>query len=504
MIGPAEVGPRILDGLRWLCALSGLWFILAFAYVGLSSLSYPFNLEWMEAQTMDVMQRILDGKPVYAEPALEYVAFIYTPLYFFVSAYVALLTGGVDFLPARLVSFVSAIGCAGLLYAWVRKEQGSWKAAMLAAGLYMATYRLSGRWFDNARVDSLFMVLTLAGLYVFYHFRGWKSVWGSALLMTAAFFTKQTALIMVAPVIAAMFFVNRRHAVETALATAFLTISGIAAYDVVSNGWFNFFVFKVPSGHAIAYPLIWNYWKVDLLPQVGIMLVASVVAVLLWCFDEWRRGLAYGALLIGFVMAAYASRLHMYGYLNVLMPAHAGMALLAGLAVAYFERRREHLVLAALCVLLLAQMHSLLYDPRPLIPTQKSLETGNKFLAELAKIEGDVLMPDLQFVQTRVGKKSYALGMAAFDIIRADLGDRKDVKRKFEKELADAIASGRFTAVMPGKLLMLPRVFFYYRYEKHMEYPREYISGAINFLRTDLYFRKPEARPPEPSTPNPR
>jgi len=499
MISPAVLGSKIIEGLRWLCTLGGLWFILVFIYVALSSMSYPFNLEWMEAQTMDVMQRVLDGKPVYAEPALEYVAFIYTPLYYYVSAFVSLLTGGVDFLPARLVSILSTLGCIGLICAWIRKEQGSWHAAIIGAGLYMATYRLSGRWFDNARVDSLFMVLTLGGLYVFYHYRGWKAAWLASILMVAGFFTKQAALMMILPLLAAMFFVDRRHALLTAAITGTLLLGGVALYHLLSDGWFTYFVFEVPSGHDIAYPLLWNYWKVDLLPPLGILLVVAVFSIVLWGIDEWRRGLCYAALFVGFVGASYISRLHMYGYLNVLMPVHLALGLVAGLSFAYFERRGEHLVLAVLSLLLLFQMYGLLYDPKPLIPTQKALETGNKFLEELSKIEGEIFMPELQFVQTRIGQKSYALGMAAFDVLRSDLKNRRNVKKKLEKDITDVIVSGRFAAIMPGKLVILPRVFFYYSYRGHMEYPQEFISGAINFLRTDLYYRKPAANLPTPN-----
>ena len=480
---------------NWFCLTCANWFIFAFIYVAFSTLSYPFNLEWMEGQSIDIIQRIMDGKPVYTKPSIEYVPYIYTPLYYYVSALVAEVTG-IGFFPARLVSTLSALGIGVLIYLWIRKKNKDWQAGVIGAGLFFATYRLSGRWFDNSRVDSLFLFLTLVSLYVFTHYRGRKYALIAAGIAAAAFFTKQAALIMILPVLAAGFFTQRRDTLIMAAALAVLLGSTIVLYNYLSDGWFAFFVFKIPAGHSIERHMIWDFWKVDIFHPLWLLFSIAVGGVIFALYQNWKMGLYLVALDSGALAASYIARLHGYGWINVLMPIHAMLALMAGLAFAEAKQKNNPIALAGLATAILWQMYALFYQPNLLIPNEKSIEAGNHFLQNLAQIDGDVFMPELQYVQTRVGKKSYTLGMAAFDLVRADLGEQNNIKEDFQAELAQAIASGRFSAIMPGRLVPMPGLEQYYAQNVRLEYPKEYVTGAINFLRTYLFMRIPNANHP--------
>jgi len=481
----AVAGDKIAFGLQWACLALAFYFIASFIFVAVSSMHYPFHLEWMEGQNIDVVQRVASGLPVYTEPTLDYVPFIYTPYYYYVVAFVSLLTG-VDFFSGRLVSTLATLGSGALIYGWIRKDGGHWKAALIGAGLFFATYKLSGRWFDVARIDSLFLFLTLAGLFVFYYYRGWSNALCAAALLTAAFFTKQSALLMALPMLVTGIWLDRRHALITSGLFAIMLIAGIAAYNAVSDGWFSFYVFRVPAGHVIDRNLILGFWTNDMFRHFGFIFVLLGLAFVRWISQDPNKVGWYGALALGGIGAAYASRLHMYGWVNVLMPAHAVLALFAGLSFTAFERRGYQALLVA-NLLVIIQIVSLLYNPIPLFPTQKYVEKGNRFLERIAAIKGDIFMPDLQFVQTRVGKKSYALGMAAYDIFRSDLKEENYVKNRLERQLQEAIRNRQFAAVMPGRIFPLPGMGKYYKFSEQLEYPREFVTGAINFLRTDLF-----------------
>ena len=486
---------RAGDLLQWCCLTGANWFILVFMYVAFSSLTYPFNLEWMEGQTIDVMQRILNGQPVYTKPSLDYVAYIYTPLYFYTAALVAKITG-IGFFPARLVSTMSIIGVAYIMFLWIRRKDGDWQAGVIGAGLFLATYRLSGRWFDNSRVDSLFLLLTMSSLYTYTFYRGFKYALLAALLGAAAFFTKQAALFMLAPVLVAGLVLERRHAFVTAAALTTFILTGIVVANWWSDGWFNFFVFKVPSGHGLEQKYIVGYWKGDMFKSLTALCLASIWVLAGWCVTDRRTALRYGALASGFIICSYISRIHWGGYMNVLMPMHLCLALMTGLALSTWRHSRYAVVFIVLTVGSLTQMRALFYDPQPLIPSQQSWDAGNRFLEDLSKVPGDIFIPELQYVQTRVGKKSYTLGMAAFDIMRSDLKDRDNVKKEMEAELNEALASGRFSAVIPGRLFPTPMLYKYYQPSQKLHFPREYVTGAINFLRTDLFVRIPESNKP--------
>jgi hypothetical protein len=237
--------------------------------------------------------------------------------------------------------------------------------------------------------------------------------------------------------------------------------------------------------------MILGFWGGDMFPQLGFLFVLAIITIARFVSEDRKKALAYGALAIGGIGATYMARLHMYGWINVLIPAHAVLALLAVLLFTRLEYAKDAEILLLASLLMVVQMGVLLYDPLPFIPGKNAVEQGNRFLEEIAKIPGDIFMPDLQFVQTRVGKKSYAFGMAGYDILRADLGDKGYVSGDLEGQLEDAISSRKFAAIMSGSLLPLPGLEDNYKFYVHLEYPREFVTGAINFLTTDLFIPIP-------------
>jgi hypothetical protein len=457
----------------------------SFMFVAASSLAYPFHLEWMEGQSIDIIQRVREGLPIYVKPSIDYVPFLYTPYYYYVAAFVSFFTG-VDFLPGRLVSFAAALGTGAIIYKWLRREECAVPAAIAGAGAYYATYIISGRWLDVARVDSLFVCLSLLGLYVFYHFRGMANALLAAAILCAAYFTKQTAIVIFAPALAVMLLIDARHA----LLTAATLLSSIALFSLIgdwqSDGWFTFYVYQLAPMHWILKEHILHFWTRDMFPRLGIMLLLTVCTVAYFLYSERRKGLWYGALAAGFIACSYAGRLKWGGFINVLMPACCGLALLTGLSLGYLTRIKRYHCYLAIPLLVGAQLLWLAYNPMRYIPTQAAIDKGNRFLEEIGKVEGDVFMPEVQFVQTRVGKKSYSMNMAALDIIVAHMGKKDYIKQELLAEIRSAIASQRFGAVMPGGVIPLPDVKRYYQFYKRVPYPKEYIYLGSEFLKRDL------------------
>ena len=102
---------------------------------------------------------------------------------------------GPSYLALRLVSLVSSLACFALLAGLVRRETGSAVAGAGAAGLLAATYFATGTWFDVARVDSLFLAFSVAGLYAVRRMRGPRGAVAAGVLLAAAALTKQTGLV---------------------------------------------------------------------------------------------------------------------------------------------------------------------------------------------------------------------------------------------------------------------------------------------------------------------
>ena len=471
------------------CLLLAAAFFLSFLYIGFSTLNYPFHLEWMEGQIIDVVQRVVDGKPLYTPPAIEYVPFIYTPLYYYVSAFAALFTG-VDFFPARLVSFLSAIGIGAIMYAWLRKENVARLQSLVAAGLFFATYKLSGRWFDVARIDSFFLLLTLSGLFVFFHYHGRKTCILAGMLLAAAFFTKQAAVMMAVPVLLAWLLIDWRKSVMTGGVMALLILAGCAVLYWQSDGWFYFYAFEIPAGHPWNELQLWRFWSHEILKPLGVLCLLAIILTWRLCASDKKKACAYAALAIGLIGGSYVMRLHSYSYLNVLMPAHAALALLAGLSLPYLAALHKKWLMSAAYMALAVQLAVLAYHPLKLIPTQEDVRMGAEFLNEIAKVPGDIFMPELQFVQTRVGKKSYAFGMAAADLFRSELGKKNYIKNDLRFHLSTALRNQEFAAIMPGRIFRMPESRGKYAPGKRLGYPDEYVTGRIKVLWTRLYMRK--------------
>src|SRR5262249_8866133 len=136
----------------------------AYLYVALTRLGYPFAVEYLEGNSLAEVQRIVAGQPLYAAPSAGDVPDGDPPLYFAVAAAAGRVLG-VSYLPLRLVSLLSSLACFALLGRLVYRETKSAAAGTGAAGLFAATYFATGTWFDVARVDSLFLALSMAGLY---------------------------------------------------------------------------------------------------------------------------------------------------------------------------------------------------------------------------------------------------------------------------------------------------------------------------------------------------
>ena len=134
-----------------LLLIAAAYYLLLYLIVAAMRLGYPFELEYMEGGAVVQVQRILDGLPLYDKPSLRFVAYLYAPLYFYVSALRGLAFGN-GFFTLRFVSYVASLGCFGFIFLIVRHRTASVFASFVAACLFAAEFAIAGAWFDLARV----------------------------------------------------------------------------------------------------------------------------------------------------------------------------------------------------------------------------------------------------------------------------------------------------------------------------------------------------------------
>ncbi len=415
-------------------------------------IGYPFELEWLEGASLDHTARVISGQKLYQRPSLEFVPFIYTPLYYYLSAGLVKMMG-LNLLSLRLLSFLSTLGSLYLIFLVVRKETGSTYFAAIASCAFAATFEISGGWFDLARVDSLFLFLLLASVYVMRFYpsrRGWIL---AGLLVSLSFLTKQAALMVAFPLMVYSLVLDWRRSLFLIGTVALVVAASTVIFDIRTGGWYSYYVFKLPAQHSILPSQFIRFWRQDILRPLPIASAALLFALFQRISSSARRWDAfYVALSIGGFGAAWLSRLHFGGYNNVLLPAYAVLAVLFGIGaheaislLAPEPTARRKLLESFVYLVCVAQFASLAYNPVSLVPDRKDLEAGIEFVSDMSRVEGEVLLPYHGFLPSLAGKRSHAHAMALFDVMR---GDDPDLGAQLRDEIGQAIRERRFAAII--------------------------------------------------------
>jgi 4-amino-4-deoxy-L-arabinose transferase-like glycosyltransferase len=448
----ANIPDQTAKVLRYLLLFVAIYFIAAYLILAFLRIRYPFELEWMEGACVDHVLRILSGERLYVSPSLEFIPFMYTPLYFYLSAAVSKIIG-VGFAPLRLVSFVSSLGSLVLIFLFVWKETGSRFWGVLSSSLFAATFRISGAWFDIARADSLFLFLTLAGLYLIRFKDSSKSYLLAGLLFSLSFLSKQTALIVSLPIMLYCVLSDRRRSIYFIGTVVVIIAASTYILNYIHDGWYAYYVSELPRGKPIERSLFASFWTKDIASALPIAFILSLFYIFVQFRDPKKRNrLFYLLMLIATLGGAWVTRLRLGSYDNVLMPAYAALSILFGLgAYEGFQRIRaastnkRGLMEIGIYIVCIIQFLILTYNPQRQVPGKEDVEAGRVLIATMAEIPGEVLMPYHSFLPTLAGKRSHAHHQAVSDIM---VGDDGPIKDKLYDEMVQAIGRQRFDALI--------------------------------------------------------
>ncbi len=176
-------------------------------------LTYPYDLEWMEGGMLHHALRIQQGQGIYVPPSIDFIPYLYTPLY---PGLLALLGNavGLSYTLGRTISVIALLAIAAVAFGSIagprhdHAQRGPALAgAALALGLFAATYPFVEGWFDLVRADTLFLAIATIGIAACAR---WATIGGddgrepeirvgvAATILVLGFFTKQTGLFYVA------------------------------------------------------------------------------------------------------------------------------------------------------------------------------------------------------------------------------------------------------------------------------------------------------------------
>lgn len=447
----------LIDRILEIALLSGIClFVVSFLVLATQHIGYPFELEWMEGGVLDHVERILAGRQLYVAPSLEFTPFIYSPLYFYLGAALSALCGA-GFAALRALSMFFSICSFVLIYSIIHDWTKNGVSAFIGAGLFLATYATSGAWLDLARVDSLFLALLLVAVYLA---RPQSGVWSwvvAGILAALACHTKQVGVIMAFALAVHGFFCNVRFGL--AFSIAFILVAGIGVWvlNSMNGSWYGYYVFKLPAYHELG---VRNAWP--LLRDALLCSFPMVVLTALWLILRSKKERArFGLLTLGMLAIAFFSALHSGSYRNTLLPAHAILSLLFGLAWSkVHQKERGSGQRIAFYLVAILQLGLLSYNPANFIPGKEDQRAGQDLVRQIREIDGPVLIPRHGYLAALASKKSTAHEMAMNDVLK---GDREGGGRALFSEIEHALESRKYGAIIVDYNWLQPDVEKFYK-----------------------------------------
>jgi hypothetical protein len=422
-------------------ALSVLFFVL-FLWAAYKRMRYPFDIEWIESGILVSVLRILHGQRLYVAPTLHYVPFLYTPLYMYIAAAVTKIVGVTHgYLGMRLVSTLSSLATAAVIYAFVRTETPKRVPAIAAAGLYMASYAVVGGFYDVGRVDSLFVFLLVAALLL--QRRGYPVL--AAVVWVLVFQTKQSVLPLAVVILLAEWQRPKR------MLLALTTFAGLAALSIAgmnhaTGGWYSFYAFHVAHGLPPVLRLFVLFVPLEVagpMPVAWGIILAAVIATRV----RFERAMFYIVVSFALIGGIWFVESHRGAAGNSVIPVYAWTSVLFGISLARLLKMCEGRTRFELAVLLAAavQLIAMIYNPGRFVLPADTVARRQAFVDHLRSIPGDVWLANHSYDAVLAGREPNAEGEALGAVIDAD---PKGIGAKLHDELYAKMNAHAYAAVV--------------------------------------------------------
>ena len=419
---------------------------------------YPFQLDRFEGPMLQEVRRLTLGQQIYVPPGLEYVPTLYGPLYFYLSAGLATLTG-VSFTPLRIISLIASIGAACFVYLLASRDARSPLAGVLAACLFLGAADVRAGGLETVRVDALCVLFLTGAIYTarladFHSSSRSRLSALCGLLVGLALLTKQTASVM-ALALLVLALPSARSRLLPYAAGLVLPVATAGLYlQFSSDGWARFYLIDLPRNHALDWSLLVGFWTDNLLPYMAIPLVLGAVYLMRRTLQRdstaWFYLLAGG----GMVAISWISVLNTGSAANTLRPAYAALALFFGLGFVECLRltvphlHAERWARAALIGVSGLTLVSLVYVPGQTASLRANALAGQRLVDAIANLPGSVWAPELGEFQVAAQKGDQAYPAMWHELLGSYGGVLLPEGREFKNDLDQALSTKRFAYVL--------------------------------------------------------
>lgn len=439
----------------WLRVLQGLTLALGaihvvfFVYAAATRFQYPVELEWMSGGVLDHVDRVGHGQPIYVAPSVAFIPFLYPPLYYWLSAVVA--KAMTVQAACRVVSILATIATAFFAHRAARKLGATPFWALCGTALFVGAYSLTGFWYDLERADLLMMAMLMGGLVLAVGRRALLPTAIAGALVGGAFLAKQPASIFFIAAVAGLALARSwKRALAFATGGLLVLVPSLALLSVKTDGWFWFYCVKMPASHGIDLKLIPLFFVTDAMKAFAIS-GATVFALLVVGKRVVRvlRGhgaidddeAIFGAMLAAALFTSATSRLHVGGFVNVLIfwttfGATAFSVVCTRLATTH--RTTEGVLVAAA----LLQLAHFLYDPGDAAPDARRLNDQRLVEGRIRELEkkGEVIVHG----RGHLTEPRHYHAIALMDVMRGGLPIPADLVRGLDEQRYAAFVVDEF------------------------------------------------------------
>lgn len=431
----------------------GSVFLITYLWIVISRVHYPFELEWIEGGILEVVHRVIEGESIYVEPSIDFVPFLYPPLYFYLSAGFSKIFG-FGFFPLRFVSFLASTISFSMIFLIVRDEVKDWRVAFFSMSLFAASFRVTGAWLDIARVDSLFLMFYLSAVYFARKDESSLKIILAGILSALAILTKQTGLILCVPIGIYLLFSQWKRGLIYSFSAGLIVIGATIFLNLNTDGWYSYYVYTLLSQQTQWMPIEFiRFWKDDLLVHMPIATLMMIYFFMGKIKQDHKELLKWSLVFLGALLGTFISRVKIGGYDNVLLPMFSILSILAGLGLGDLYKKSQlgkdenkNRVDVIIHIACLIQLIILFYNPFVQIPSENDLVEGERILQMLTEEEAKIYIPDHGYLSRMAGRNTYAHHAAIWDVLRTD--QITDGKRKLTSDLDEIIQQQVFDIII--------------------------------------------------------
>lgn len=339
-------------GFWLLLAAPAIWQIVLLCWAIGGRFGYASDLEWMEGGVLHGAHRIEEGDGHYPPPSVDFIPFLYTPLY---PGLLAVLGSvfGLSYQLGRFISVLSLLGIAAVVLtqgqtASPQHRPAGLAGALTALGLFAAAYPFVEGWYDLVRGDTMFLLMITAGTYALTRWaKDDEGPWAqvrigcAGAILGLSFFAKQTGIMYVLAAGPIILIYNWRRAPAFVGAAAFVGLGGTWLMQRTTGGWFWTYVYEIHQAHDWNEDRFWKSFDHILLHFRGAtaMIVVTLCVVLACAVMRRRLPPSARAFLLWTYMYAVSTVVGAIGWgtefahFNAYMPALLHGAIAAGLAL---------------------------------------------------------------------------------------------------------------------------------------------------------------------------